>query len=141
MQARTAVFRYLSLGLPAAFLLTSSVRIYSFFHQRPDIWWTPRGAQVPLAESHDRVAIYVAGAELDDLVAAGRLRLQRDQVASAVAPHDVAMRFNNWDRVRAQQLPAIVIAGVTAGAAAALLMMGLILTLVERPPRAGGGRA
>jgi len=137
MRAQTAVFRYLSLGLPALFLLTSSVRIYSFLHQRPDIWWTPRGGMVPLAQSHDRVAVYVAGAELDDVVAAGRLRLQRDQGTSAIAPNDVTMRFNNWDRVRAQQLPTMLMYGTTAGAAAALLLVGLILTLAERNPQPG----
>lgn len=136
MRAQTAIFHYLALVLPAAFLLTSSVRLYSFFHQRPDIWWTPRGGQVPLAESHDRVAVFVGGAELDDLVAAGRLRLQRASGASAVTPSDVSMRFNNWDRVRAQQIPALLIFGVTAGAAAALLLAGLILTLSERRPLA-----
>jgi hypothetical protein len=132
MRAQTAIFGYLSLVLPAVFLLISSARLYSFFHERPDIWWTPRGSQVPLAESHDRVAIYVAGTELDDLVAAGRLRLQRDSVASAVTPSDVNMRFNNWDRVRAQRIPAILIFGITAGAAAALLLAGLIVTLIAR---------
>jgi hypothetical protein len=136
MRAQTAIFRYLSLVLPAAFLLTSSVRIYSFFHQRPDIRWTPRGGMVPLAESHDRVPVYVGGAELDDLVAARGLQVQRDRVESAVTPNDISMRFNNWDRVRAQQLPATLIFGVTAGAAAASLMVGLILTLIERHPQA-----
>jgi hypothetical protein len=90
---------------------------------------------VPLAESHDRVAVYVGGAELDDLVAAGRLRFRHDSVASAVTPSDVSLRFNNWDRVRAQQIPVILIFGVTAGAAAALLLAGLILTLTERHPQ------
>ena len=136
MRAQTAVFRYLSLVLPAVFLLTSSVRIYSFFHQRSDIWCTPRAGQVPLAESHDRVAVYVGGAELDDLAAAGRLRLQHAVGTSEVTPSDVSMRFNNWDRVRAQQIPAILISGGTAGAAAALLLAGLILTLTERRPLA-----
>jgi hypothetical protein len=135
MRAQTAIFGYLSLVLPAVFLLTSSARLYSFFHERPDIWWTPRGSQVPLAESHDRLAIYVAGTELDDLVASGRLRLQRGSVASPVTPSDVSMRFNNWDRVRAQQIPAILIFGITAGVAAALLLVGLILTLIERHPQ------
>ena len=132
MRARTAILGYLSFVLPAVFLLTSSARLYSFFHQRPDIWWTPRGSQVPLAESHDRVAVYVGGTELDDLVAAGQLRIQRGVVASGVSPSDISMRFNNWDRVRAQQTPMVLILTLTAGAAAAVLLVGLIMTLTKR---------
>lgn len=135
MRAQTVIYGYLSLVLPAAFLLISSARLYTFFHQRPDIWWTARGSQVPLPQSHDRVAVYVGDAELDDLVAGGRLRLQGNSVPRTVTPSDVTMRFNNWDRVRAQQIPVILIFGVTAGAAGALLLVGLILTLIERHPQ------
>jgi hypothetical protein len=138
MRARTAIFGYLSFVLPAVFLLTSSARLYSFFHERPDIWWTPRGAQIGLAESHDRVAIYAGGTELNDLVAAGRLRLQENSVARILTPSDVSMRFNNWDRVRAEQVPMILTYAITAGAAAALLLVGLILILTGR--LAGGVR-
>jgi hypothetical protein len=138
MPAPTAVFRYLLLGLPAIFLLTSGARLYGLFHERSDIWWTPRGTMVPLPESHDRVAIYVRGSELDDLVAAGQLRLLRDSVTSVVSPTDIRLRFNNWDRVRAQRSSSLLISGVTAGVAAALLLVGLILTWVGR---AGGSSA
>ena len=135
MPTPTPVFRYLVLYLllvlPAIFLLTSSARLYGFFHQRSDMWWTPRGTLVPLAESHDRVAINVRGRELDDLVAAGQLRLfQQDSVTSVVNPADIGLRFNNWDRVRAERISALLISGVTAGAAAALLLVGLIITRV-----------
>jgi hypothetical protein len=64
MSAPSAVFRYLLLVLPAAFLLTAGVRLYSFFHERSDIWWTPSAARVPLAESHNRVAIMCAAPNL-----------------------------------------------------------------------------
>ena len=43
MPAPTAVFRYLLLVLPAIFLATSGARLYGFFHERSDIWWTPSG--------------------------------------------------------------------------------------------------
>ena len=67
MAAPTLVFRYLLLVLPAILLVTSGARVYGFFHERRDIWWTPRGTMVPLAESHAR------SRELDGLVAAGHL--------------------------------------------------------------------
>src|SRR6266566_7675117 len=139
MPAPTAVFRYLLLVLPAIFLATSGARLYGFFHERSDIWWTPRGTLVPLAESHDRVTIYVRSSELDDLAAAGQLRLLRDSVTSVVSPADIGLRFNNWDRVRAERISSLLISGVTAGAAAALLLVGLIITRVGW--RAGGSSA
>lgn len=139
MPAPTAAFRYFLLALPAIFLFTSGARLYGFFHERSDIWWTPRGTLVPLAESHDRVAIYVHGRELDDLVAAGQIRLLRDSVTSVVSPADIGLRFNNWDRVRAERMSSLLISGMTAGAAAALLLVGLIITWVGR--RADGSSA
>jgi hypothetical protein len=128
MPAPTLVFRYLLLVLPATFLVTSGARLYGFFHQRSDIWWTPRGTLVPLAESHDRVAIYVGTRALDDLVAAGQLRLLKDSVTSVVRPADIGLRLNNWDRVRAERISSLLVSGVTVGAAAALLLVGLIIT-------------
>ena len=98
MPAPTPVFRYLLLILPAVFLFTAGARLYGILHDRDDIWWTPTGFLVPLAESHDRVAIYVGHRELDDLLAAGQLRLLRDSVARVVNPADIGLRFNNWDR-------------------------------------------
>jgi len=126
------VSRYLILVLPAIFLVTSGVRLYGFFHERSDIWWTPRGTLLPLAESHDRVAIYVRRHELDDLVAAGQLRLLEDSVTSVVSTADIGLRLNNWARVRSDRIPSLLISGVTAGAAAALLLVGFILSRVGR---------
>lgn len=136
MSGPTAVFRYLLLVLPAAFLLTAGAQLFSFFHERSDIWWTPLETRVPLAESHNRVVIYVRGAELDDLLAAGQLRLLGDSATSVLTAADIGLRFNNWDRRRAERLPSLLIAGVSAGAAAALLLVGLIRIPVG--PRAGG---
>ena len=138
MPAPASLFRY-QLILPAIFLVISSARLYGFFHERSDIWWTPQGTIVPLAETHDRVAIYVRSRELDDLVAAGHLRLLEDSVTSVVRTADIGLRFNNWDRVRAERISSLLISGVTAGAAAALLLVGLIIARVRQ--RSGGHSA
>src|SRR5713101_6675394 len=134
MPASTAVFRYLLLGLPTAFLLTAGARLYSAFHERTDIWWTPSRMLVPLAKSHDRVAIYVRNTDLDDLVAAGKLRLLGDSATSAVTAADIGLRFNNWDRVRAERTASLLISAAAAGAAAALLLVGFILLRIGRLP-------
>jgi hypothetical protein len=139
MPTPTAVSRYLLLVLPAIFLFTSGARLYGFLHERSDIWWTPRRTLVPLAESHDRVAIYVRSGELDDLLATGQLRFLGDSVGSVVSPADIGLRFNNWDRVRAERISSLLISGVATGAAAALLLVGIILTSVGW--RAGGSPA
>lgn len=132
MPAPTPIFRYLLLFLPAVFLLTAGAQLYRFYHERNDIWWTPSRMLVPLADTHDRIAIYVRNTELDDLVAAGQLRLFRDSVGSAVTAADIGLRFNNWDRVRAERISTLLIFGVSVGAAGALVLVGLIFMLAGR---------
>src|SRR2546427_6460080 len=39
------------------FLVNSTYRVYSFLHDRTDIWWTPLTMLVPLGTSQDRVAV------------------------------------------------------------------------------------
>ena len=134
MTARGAVHRYLLLVLPAIFLAISAARLYPFLRERDDIWWTPRAMSIPLESAHHRVRVYLRGTELDNLVAKRQLLLQDESGTSAVTRTDVGLRFNNWDRVRAERIPTILISAATAGAAAALLMVGLILALVGRRP-------
>jgi hypothetical protein len=133
------VHRYLLTILPATFLLTSGYRLYSFFTERNDIWWTPMTTRVPLAESHDRVQVYARGAEFDDLLAAGRVRLVGDSGAVTLSAADLGFRFNNWDRVRAQRGPVAVMWGATVGVAAAFLYWGLFIVF-KRPDLMTGGR-
>ena len=111
----------------AAFVLISSIKVYVLLRGPSDIWWTPPTMLVSLAESQDRVRTYVRGAELQDLLAAGRLRLVTESGAVSLAAADVQFRFNNWDRVRAARIPGLLINGVAAGVAGAALLFGLML--------------
>ena len=109
------------------FLATSGARLYSFLHERDDIWWTPPTMPVPLNESTDRVKIYVQGIELRELMDSGRLRLTAPPIAAILAPLDFTVRFNNRDRVRAERIPGLLITAATAGCAATLLLLGIVL--------------
>src|SRR2546426_8774542 len=105
------------LAFAGLFLVNSAFRVYRFLHERSDIWWTPLPMLVPLGASQDRVAVYVRGNELQDLVGAGRLRLRTDSGPSGVSAADLGFRFNNWDRGRAERA-AGVLHDATAGRAA-----------------------
>ena len=118
---------WLMVGLGLFFLATSGARLYSFLYSRSDNWWTPLDKAAPLAESKERVQILVQGIELNELLETQRLRLAPPPLAAILAPLDFAVRFNNWDRVRAQRLPEMLIAAATAGSAATVLLFGLVL--------------
>ena len=114
------------------FFLNSTFRVYGFLHERSDIWWTPLAMLVPLGASQDRVAVYVRGNELQDLLGAGRLRLVTDSGPRVLSAADIGFRFNNWDRVRAERVPLVLSYATAAGAAAAFLLVGFAYLLRRR---------
>jgi hypothetical protein len=107
-------------------LLLSALQLVTFFAQPSDIWWTPKALSVPLADASDRVEVYVRDAPLQDQIGAGRIQLVTDTGAGAVVGPEVRLRFNNWDRVRAQRLPILIGAAFCAGASSVLLLLGIL---------------
>src|SRR6266404_3393606 len=94
--------RLLFATLNLILFFVAAIPLYGEFSRRSDIWWTPHALLVPLAESKDRVEIYVRGKPLAALLQAGRLRTAEDGGLSALATSDIGLRFNNWDRVRVE---------------------------------------
>ena len=123
------VFGIVILAIPGSHLLR-------FFTQRADIWWTPRALSVPLAESADRVEIYVQGRSLQEQLGARRLQLVTDRGPSPLDVADVTLRFNNRDRVRAGQIPGLLIAALVSGAAGVFV----VLSALGKWPPAGASR-
>src|SRR6266581_3025283 len=82
--------------------------------------------RVTLAESADRVEIYIRERPLAALLQAGQVRIAEDARSSELRPSEVGLRFNNWDRVRAERLPVVIVSA--AGCAVAALMFLLVLT-------------
>src|SRR5437016_7575174 len=106
MPLRLRVFYSLLTG---ALLLIPLVALYSELSKRSDIWWTPATNQLPLAESRDRVEIYVRGRPLGMLVDQGHLAITDSAGPHVLTSQDIAVRLNNWDRVRIQRLPVLLI--------------------------------
>src|SRR5262249_47536891 len=105
-------------------LVRPGVRFYGGAPSPADIWWTPRTMLVPLARSQDRVEIYARGKLLPSLLETGQVRIADDTGSSTLAASEIGLRFNNWDRVRADRLPLLLACAALCGA------MGVILVLV-----------
>ena len=111
----------------AAMLLLGSVpRLVGFMLERSDIWWTPKAMAVPLAESGDRVEIYVQGTPLTRLLDAGQVLIKTGAGSQVLTSREVGLRFNNWDRVRSHRTPLLLGYAASAGVGAFFLAAGLI---------------
>jgi hypothetical protein len=113
------------LAFGGMFFLTSALNLVRFYAQPSDIWWTPRPLSVALADASDRVEVYVREMPLTQQISAGRIQLVTDAGVVAVAAPDVRLRFNNWDRVRAQKLPSLVTTAFCAGASSVFVLLGI----------------
>jgi len=90
---------------------------------------------VPLAESTDRVEIYASGKPLAALLQAGQVRIAEEGGSSTLAASDVGLRFNNWNRVRVERLPILLVRASACGAIACLFLLILTGRLAYRGER------
>ncbi len=132
MPPRIRVF-YSTLGL--VFFFVGAAPLYRELSQRSDIWWTPRTMLVPIADSKDRVEIYVRGKPLAELLQGGRLQISENGASSSLAASDVGVRFNNWERVRARRLPLLLVYAAGCGVAAFMVLLVLSGRLAYREER------
>ena len=116
------LFSIMSLTL----FVVAAVPLYRGLAGRSDIWWTPQAMLVPLAESADRIQIFARGQPLAALLQAGQVQLAEGARTSVLASSDIGVRFNNWDRVRAERLPGLLVSA--AGCAVTALLFVLVLT-------------
>jgi len=112
-------------------LFIPAVALFSELSRRSDIWWTPQPLALSLSESADRVQVYVRGKPLASLLDAGQLRLAGTP-DSVLSISDVRFRLNNWDRVRAQRLPALLVYAAAIGAGALLFLLLITNRLAYR---------
>src|SRR4051812_46992721 len=113
------VFAILTLAL----FLIPAIALYRELSRRADIWWTPLPLMVPLTEAADRVEVYVRGKPVGALLDAGQLRVVDGGSGNAVAAGEIGIRFNNWDRVRAERTPILLAYAAMCGALALLFLV------------------
>ena len=121
-------------------LLIPALALFRELGRRSDIWWTPKPMAVSLSESAKRVEVLVRGRSLRPLVDGGQIQLTTDSTAPVVSAGDITFRFNNWDRVRAQRIPVLLLYAFMIGVIGLLLILVLTNRLTYRgevspPPR------
>ena len=127
------------LGLSVTLFAIAAVPFFTELTRPSDIWWTPHTMLVPLSESKDRVEIYVRGRPLDGLIQAGQVRIVEGDSSSVLRTSDIGLRFNNWDRVRGDRVPRLLLYAASCGVAALMFLLILTGRLAYRPetePRA-----
>jgi len=120
------IWRKYLLIFGGVFFLMSALQLVRFFNQPADIWWTPKALGLPLADTSDRVEVYVRGVAFQEHVKAGRVQLQTDTGVTPVTESDMRLRFNNWDRIRAERIPTLLSAGIGLGASGVLFLFGVL---------------
>jgi hypothetical protein len=127
--------RFFFAAMTTSLFFIAAIPLYRELSRRRDIWWTPRPMALSLTESADRVEIYARGRPLAALLERGQVRVVEDTRTSVLAPGDVRLRFNNWDRVRAAQFPGLLIPAAACGAAVLMLVLVVTGRLVYRGER------
>jgi len=125
--------RFLYSGLAFILLVIPATQIYRELSRRSDIWWTPLPLATSLAQSRDRVEIYARGKPLDALLEAGQLRVADQAGSTALGANEITLRFNNWDRVRAERVPMLLLYAGAFGVRLAILFVIATGRLAYRP--------
>jgi hypothetical protein len=127
--------RFFFSSMSLVLFVLAALPLYRVLSAPSDIWWTPQAMLVPLPQSTDRVEIYARGEPLAALLQAGRVRIAAETGSSVLAARDVGLRFNNWDRVRAAELPMLLVAAAGCGVTALLFLLLVTGRLAYRPER------
>ena len=124
-------------GLIAVLLLIPALALYRELSRRPDIWWTPAAMALSLPAAQDRVEIYVRGRPLGTLLEQGRISVTDSAGSHVLNAQEIAVRLNNWDRMRIERLPLLLFYAAACGAGVIVLLVvatGRLAYRGELPP-------
>jgi len=123
--------------LTSVLLLIPALALYRELSTRSDIWWTPPTMALSLTESQERVQVYARDRSLGALLDAKQLWIKDEAGSSPLGAHEIRLRFNNWERVRATRLPVLLLYAATCGGGVVLLLLvatGRLAYRGEREP-------
>ncbi len=94
---------------------------------RSDIWWTPMELALTLPAAANEFELYLSGELLQRQVERGALAVQGENgTMRPVAPTEIKVRLNNWQKIRAERLHGAVFAAFSLGISMTCLVLGII---------------
>lgn len=94
---------------------------------RSDIWWTPLELALPLQAAANEFELHLGGELMQRQVERGALAVQNENGAMrSVAPTEIKVRLNNWQKIRAERLHGAVFAAFSLGISLTCLVLGII---------------
>ncbi|MGX9726250.1 MAG: hypothetical protein ACTFAK_02675 [Candidatus Electronema sp. VV] len=100
---------------------------------RSDIWWTPMELALPLPAAAKEFELYLGDELMQRQVERGALAVQNENGAMRpVAPAEIKIRLNNWQKIRAERLHGAVFAALSLGISLTCLVFGIARHLRER---------
>ncbi|HOX84541.1 MAG TPA: hypothetical protein PKW76_06270 [bacterium] len=125
----------LLIGLIGFFTIGSSfvVDLYRAFGGEKDIYWTHQQMKLPLQETQNDFQLYIADKLLQDHLSEKTLfALDGDGTQFDLVEQDIAVRVNNWHRVKSAVLTKAVFTGFAFGASFTLLITGWVQTCMQK---------
>lgn len=103
------------------------VDVYRVLRGDHTIWWTPHTLRLPIEKTSDDFEIYIGGKLLQThLFEKTLLSVDKTGKQYPVVSEDIAVRLNNWGKVKSSILTTMTMTGFGLGAATALFVIGLV---------------
>ncbi len=107
-----------------------------------NIWWTPSSMALPLHVTAEEFQISLNGEQLQDHLGRGSLSaIDKAGQSYRVAPNDIKVRLNNWNKTRASILHGAVFAALLLGCSLTFLVLGILQLARREETREPGASA
>jgi hypothetical protein len=125
----------LLIGLVGFFTIGSSffVDTYRAFYGEKDIYWTHQSMKMPIEETKNDFQMFIGGKLLQNHLSEKTLFVSdKNRTYYPVDSKDIAIRLNNWNKVKASILTKATFASFAFGITLTLLITGLIQTFIKK---------
>lgn len=106
------------------------IQLYRAFGANQDIWWTARTMPLSIEEAKDSFEFFVSGKSIHEHLSDGTLMLtDSNNNHVLVSSADIAIRLNNWHKVKSSILAHALIPCFFFSVCLTLMIIGLVQAL------------
>ncbi len=104
-----------------------AMQLYRGFYGNQDIWWTAKTMRLGIEDSEGSFELFIGGKLLQKHLADGSLfAVDSNGEQHRVVAKDLAVRLNNWHKVRCSILANGIVSGIAFGVVVTVLVVGVV---------------